>query len=325
MNKDRVLVIGANGQIGTVLSNALRDVYGVSNVVTADITSPKKSVIGYFEKLDILDGKRLSTIVKKYEITQIYHLAAMLSAKGEQNPHFTWKLNMDGLFNVLEVARQEQIKKVYFPSSIAVFGKNTPQVNAPQFTALQPQTMYGITKVAGEHLCDYYYHKYGVDVRSLRYPGLISYQSLPGGGTTDYAVDIFHKAIKGEHFECFLKEDTRLPMMYMEDAVRATLTLMDAPADQISTHHSYNIQAMSFTPAEIAAELRKTFPNFEISYKPDFRQEIAESWIESMDDSLAKKDWGWKAQYDLAAMTKDMLINLTKKHKSTEYNETNFL
>ena len=318
MSKSKILVIGANGQIGTVLSQALRDTYGMDEVVTADITSPKKNVVGYFEKLDVLNKEQLRTIVKKHGVSQIYHLAAMLSAKGEQNPHFTWKLNMEGLFNVLEVAREVHLKRIYFPSSIAVFGENTPPVKAPQLAALQPQTMYGITKVAGEQLCEYYYHKYDVDVRSLRYPGLISYQSLPGGGTTDYAVDIFHKAIKGAPFECFLEADTRLPMMYMPDAIRATLKLMNAPADQISTHYGYNIQSMSFSPAELAAEIKKHIPHFEISYRPDFRQKIARSWIESMEDTLAKTDWGWQPEYDLETMTKDMLSKLNRKYQSQE-------
>ncbi len=327
MQKDKILVIGSEGQIGTVLSHALRKQYGIAGVVTADINPPRKAVIGHFEKLNVLDGKRLFEIVKKHGITQIYHLAAMLSAKGEQNPRLAWDVNMTGLINVLEVTRQEKLHKVYFPSSIAVFGGRTPKVATPQHTVLQPQTMYGITKEVGEHLAEYYFNKHQVDVRSIRYPGLISYQSMPGGGTTDYAVDIYHKAIAGENFECFLEANTRLPMMYMPDAVRATLELMEAPKDKLSMHYGYNIAAMSFTPAEVAQEIQKHMPNFEVSYAPDFRQQIAESWVESMDDTQAQTDWGWKPAYNLETMTTDMLFNLQqiKDHGSTEYNEQSFL
>lgn len=325
MSKEVILVIGANGQIGTVLSQALRDVYGIANVITSDIHSPRGSVIGEFEKLDILDAKRLNEIVKKYRITQIYHLAALLSATGEKNHLLAWKVNMDGLLNVLEVAREHKLNKIFHPSSIAVFGGQTPKHNTPQYTILEPRTMYGITKKAGEDLGQYYFEKFGVDVRGLRYPGLISYQSLPGGGTTDYAVDIFHKAVAGVPFECFLKADTRLPMMYMPDAIRATLELMEAPVDKLSMHYAYNLTAMSFTPAEIAAEIQKYIPDFQITYNPDFRQQIAESWIEDIDDSLARKDWGWMPEYDLASMTKDMLSNLQQMKKSASYDETRFL
>ena len=327
MPKDKILVIGSEGQIGTVLSHALCKIYGISGVVTADIRPPRNSVIGHFEKLDILDGNRLAQIVKKHKITQIYHLAAILSANGEKNPLLAWDINMKGLLNVLEVARQEKLDKVYCPSSIAVFGGQTPKVATPQHTILQPQTMYGITKEAGEHLSEYYYNKYQVDVRSLRYPGIISYQSMPGGGTTDYAVDIYHKAVAGEKFTCFLEEDACLPMMYMPDAVRATIELMEAPVDQLSTHYSYNVSAMSFTPAEIAASIKAIIPDFAIVYQPDFRQEIAASWVQSMDDSLARKDWGWQEEYNLEAMTADMIMNLRtlKEKKSADYNESNFL
>jgi threonine 3-dehydrogenase len=325
MGKEVILVIGANGQIGTVLSEALREAYGIANVITSDINPPRDSVIGHFEKLDVLNAKRLTEIVKKYGVTQIYHLAALLSAKGEQNPRLTWQVNMDGFYNVLEVARNEGIKKIFHPSSIAVFGGQTPKHNTPQYTILEPSTMYGITKKAGEDLANYYYQKYNVDVRGLRYPGLISYQSMPGGGTTDYAVEIYHKAVKGEDFSCFLKADTRLPMMYMPDAVRATLELMEAPVDQLSMHYAYNVHAMSFTPAEIAAEIQKHIPNFKISYAPDFRQEIAESWIETIDDSMARQDWGWKAEYTLETMTMDMIDNLSLPKSKKRYDETKFL
>lgn len=327
MQKDKILVIGSEGQIGTVLSHALRKKYGIAGVVTADINPPRKAVIGHFEKLNVLDGKRLFEIVKKYKITQIYHLAAMLSANGERNPRLAWDVNMTGLINVLEVARQENLDKVYFPSSIAVFGGRTPKEQTPQHTILQPETMYGITKEVGEHLAEYYFNKHQVDVRSIRYPGLISYQSLPGGGTTDYAVDIYHQAVAHQPFECFLEADTRLPMMYMPDAVRATLELMEAPTSQLSMHYGYNVAAMSFTPAEVAKAIQKHIPDFEISYAPDFRQKIAASWVESMDDAQAREDWGWQPEYNLESMTEDMLINLQriKEHGPTTYDEQSFL
>lgn len=327
MRTDKILVIGSEGQIGSVLSHSLREVYGIPNVITSDLNPPRTSVIGYFEKLNVLDGNRLLEIVQKHKITQIYLLAALLSAKGEQNPRQTWDVNMSGLFNVLEVARQEQLDKVYFPSSIAVFGGQTPKKETPQFTVLQPETMYGITKEVGEHLSQYYFKKFGLDVRSLRYPGLIGYESLPGGGTTDYAVDIFHKAIADEHFECFLESKTQLPMMYMPDAIRATLELMDAPLEKISMHYGYNIRAMSFSPEELASEIKKHLPTFQISYKPDFRQKIAESWVESMDDSYARNDWGWQEKYDMPAMVHDMIINLKRiKEKGTSsYDEKMYL
>lgn len=327
MRTEKILVIGSEGQIGSVLSHSLREVYGIPNVITSDLNNPRSSVIGYFEKLNVLDGNRLLEVVQKHKITQIYLLAALLSAKGEQNPRMTWDVNMNGLFNVLEVARQEKLNKVYFPSSIAVFGGQTPKKATPQFTVLQPETMYGITKEVGEHLAQYYFKKFGLDVRSLRYPGLISYQSLPGGGTTDYAVDIFHKAVAGEPFECFLENDTQLPMMYMPDAIRATLELMNAPLEKISMHYGYNIRAMSFSPEELANEIKTHIPDFQITYKPDFRQKIAESWVESMDDSYARNDWGWQEKYDMPAMVKDMIVNLKKiKAKgSSSYDEKMYL
>lgn len=313
MPADTLLIIGSQGQIGTVLTESLREIYGRDRVIAADLRTPQHPTDGPFEQLDILDGERLLQVIKKHGITQIYHLAALLSAKGEQNPRQTWTVNMNGLFNVLEVARQENLAKVYFPSSIAVFGGQTPKKATPQFTVLQPETMYGITKEVGEHLANYYWKKFNVDVRSLRYPGLISYQSLPGGGTTDYAVDIFHKAVAGEVFDCFLERDTTLPMMYMPDAIRATIELMDAPAHQLSLHYGYNVRAMSFAPEELAAEIRKHIPNFQINYNPDYRQQIAESWVESMDDSHARNDWGWGEEYDLSAMVNDMIWHLYNK------------
>ena len=313
MGKEKLLIIGANGQIGTVLTAALRGRYGKNRVIATDIR-PSATQDGPFEILNILDQQRLLEIVKKYKVNQIYHLAAILSARGEENPSQTWDINMKGLFNVLEVAKSTKIHKVFFPSSIAVFGEATPQTDTPQATVLDPTTVYGISKAAGEHWCQYYHLKYGIDVRSIRYPGVIGHQTLPGGGTTDYAVDIFHKAVKGENFECFLKRNTRLPMIYMDDVIRATIELMEAPAKKIKTRTSYNLAAMSFTPSEITKEIRKHFPKFKVTYKPDARQAIADSWTETIDDSQARKDWGWKEEYDLAAMTSDMIFHLKKKY-----------
>ena len=312
---DTVLVIGACGQLGSELTLELRNMYGGSNVVAADIAAPKQADLrdsGPFEKVDVLDTKVLADLASKYKFKQIYHLAAVLSATGERNPKFAWKLNMDGLFNVLDLALEHKVEKVYWPSSIAVFGPNTPRQNTPQHTVMDPNTVYGISKQAGERWCEYYFEKYGLDVRSLRYPGLIGYKALPGGGTTDYAVDIYHKALEGETYECFLSENTYLPMMYMPDALKSTLDLMHAPAEQVKVRSSYNLSAMSFSPEEIAASIRKFIPDFKITYKPDYRQQIADSWPQSVDDSAAQQDWGWKPAYDLDAMTEDMLLNLKK-------------
>ena len=325
MGKEVILVTGSNGQIGTVLCEALREIHGIANVISTDKTVPRRTIIGYFEKLDVLDNKRLYEIIQKYRVTQIYHLAALLSATGEKKPQLAWKVNMGGLFNILDAALSNGINKIFHPSSIAVFGGNTPKQNTAQSTILEPETMYGITKKAGEDLGNYYFYKYGLDVRGIRYPGLISYQSMPGGGTTDYAVDIYHKAVAGEHFECFLKEGTRLPMLYMSDAVKGTIELMEAPVEKLSHHYAYNLGAMSFAPEEIAAEIQKHIPEFSISYKPDFRQQIAESWIENMDDSCARNDWGWNPKYDLTSMTEDMISNLRKLQKNKNYDETRFL
>ena len=312
MGKEKILIIGANGQIGTVLTAALRERYGKNRVIASDIR-PAAKADGLFEILNILEEKSLVKIIEKHQVNQIYHLAAILSAKGEENPARTWDINMKGLFNVLEVAKMEQIEKVFFPSSIAVFGAATPQHNTPQSTILDPTTVYGISKAAGEHWCQYFHMKYGIDVRSLRYPGVIGHQSLPGGGTTDYAVDIFHKAVKGENYECFLSANTRLPMIYMEDAVRATIELMEAPTEKIKTRTSYNLAAMSFTPEEITIEIQKHFPNFKVSYQPDSRQVIADSWTETIDDTEARLDWGWKEGFNISQMTRDMIFHLKKK------------
>lgn len=304
-----VLVTGANGQIGSVLVKALREKYGKSHVIATDIRDSGALEEGIFQPLDVLDARALAAAVERWQVTEVYHLAAILSAKGEQNPRQAWEINMNGLFNILEAARQYQLK-VFFPSSIAVFGEHIERVDTPQFAVLAPTTVYGISKAAGENWCQYYFHKYGVDVRSLRYPGIIGYQSLPGGGTTDYAVDIFHVALRNEPFVCFLAEDARLPMMYMDDAIRATLELMEAPAEKLRIRTSYNLAAMSFSPAEIAAAIRQHLPGFSIRYEPDFRQQIAEGWPQSIDDSHARADWGWQPAFDLLRMTEDMLLHL---------------
>jgi len=312
MTKKTILITGAGGQIGSVLTKTLRDTYGANAVVATDIRSTELGD-GPFELLDVLNGNRIHELVKRYKVTEIYHLAAILSARGEQNPKIAWDINMDSLFNVLDVAKEQNIK-VFFPSSIAAFGPNTPKVNTPQDTITQPSTVYGISKAAGENWCQYYFLKYGIDVRSVRFPGIIGYQSLPGGGTTDYAVDIYHKAILGEDFTCFLKEDTRLPMLYMDDAIQGVLQLMEAPTDRLSVRTSYNLAGVSFTPAEISAEIQKHLPAFKINYEPDFRQAIADSWPQSIDDQMARQDWNWQAQFDLARMTTDMLSHLQEQY-----------
>lgn len=309
MKQEKILIIGAGGQIGSVLTGALREVFGADNVVATDLR-PLPAQDGPTETLDALNARALAGMVNKHRITQIYHLAAILSASGESRPLWAWDINMRSLFNVLEVARKKQLHKVYYPSSIAVFGKEAHRNDTPQYEVLIPETVYGISKAVGENWANYYFKRYGLDVRSLRYPGIIGYQSLPGGGTTDYAVDIYHYAVKGQPFTCFLRENTPLPMLYMDDAIRATLELMEAPAEKIQVRTSYNLAGMTFTPGEIAASIKKEVPGFEISYAPDFRQAIADSWPGSIDDSAARRDWGWKPRFDLDAMTKDMLLHL---------------
>ena len=310
---EKILVIGAFGQLGSELTDGLRKKFGETNVVASDLRSdhPKASE-GIFEQLDVTDAGRLAEIVEKYEITQIYHLAALLSSVGEGNPQLAWRINMDGLVNVLEIAREKKLNKIYWPSSIAVFGPDSPKQHTPQFTVMNPTTIYGISKLAGEQLCAYYHAKFGVDVRSIRYPGLIGWKSMPGGGTTDYAVDIYHKAVEGENYSCFLNEGTALPMMYMDDAIRGTLELMDAPAEQIKVRTSYDFSGISFAPEEILASIQKTIPEFNMSYAPDHRQQIAESWPQSIDDSKAHEDWGWKPEFDLDRMSEDIITNLKK-------------
>ena len=312
MQKEKILVIGASGQIGVELTLALRKMYGSPNVLASDLREENELLkgTGPYVSLDVMNKEMLHVQVIRQNVTQIYLLAAILSATGEKNPGLAWNLNMHGLLNVLDIAREEKIQKVYWPSSIAVFGPTSPKKNCPQQTIIEPITVYGISKYAGEFWCNYFHHRFGVDVRSLRYPGLISYKSAPGGGTTDYAIEIFHEALEEKKYSCFLKDDTYLPMMYMPDAIRATIELMEAHAQRISIRTSYNISAMSFAPKDIAAELKKYVPDFTIQYAPDYRQKIADSWPQSIDDSVARNDWGWKHEYDLPKMTKDMLENL---------------
>lgn len=312
MVKEKILVIGASGQIGVELTLALRKIYGDANVVASDLReqNPLLEGTGPYVSLDVMNKEMLHVQVIRQNITQIYLLAAILSATGEKNPGLAWNLNMQGLLNVLDIAREEQIHKVYWPSSIAVFGPTSPKKNCPQQTIIEPTTVYGISKYAGEFWCNYFHQRFGVDVRSIRYPGLISYKSAPGGGTTDYAVEIFHEALEEKKYECFLTEDTYLPMMYMPDAIRATIELMEAPAEKIKIRTSYNVSGMSFSPKEIAAEIQQYIPDFKISYKSDYRQTIANSWPQSIDDTVARNDWGWKEEFGLSAMTKDMIANL---------------
>ena len=314
MQKEKILVIGASGQIGVELTLALRNIYGNNNVIASDLREENDLLkgTGPYVSLDVMNKEMLHVQVIRQNITQIYLLAAILSATGEKNPNLAWSLNMQSLLNVLDIAKEEQLTKVYWPSSIAVFGPTSPKQNCPQQTIIEPATVYGISKYAGEFWCNYYFNRYGVDVRSLRYPGLISYKSAPGGGTTDYAIEIFYEALQHKKYECFLTEDTYLPMMYMPDAIKATIELMEAPTEKISIRHSYNISSMSFSPKEIAAAIQKIIPEFKITYKEDYRQTIANSWPQSIDDSVARKDWNWNHEFNLESMTKDMLLNLKK-------------
>jgi len=306
----RILVIGSSGQIGTELVEELRILYGNENVIASDIRVPQVNQTGPFEILDILNKVQLLEIVEKYNIKEVYLLAALLSATAEKNPAFGWDLNMNSLFNVLDLAKEKIIDKIFWPSSIAVFGPTTPKGNTPQYTVMEPSTVYGISKQAGERWCEYYHTQYGVDVRSIRYPGLIGYKSKPGGGTTDYAVDIFHQALLNKKYECFLEKNTMLPMMYMPDAIKATINIMKVNDADIKIRSSYNIAGMSFSPNEIATEIKKIIPDFEISYAPDYRQKIANSWPNSINDDAAKNDWGWFPEFDLKILTKNMLENL---------------
>lgn len=319
--QNKILVIGACGQLGSELTAVLRQQYGESHVIASDVHLPAAGALcegGIFEKLDVLDARRLGEVLNRHHITRIYVLAAVLSATGEKHPKFAWNLNINGLLHVLDAAVEKKIAQIFWPSSIAVFGPHTPSEHTPQFTITDPNTVYGISKQAGELWCDYYHKKHGLDVRSVRYPGLIGYQALPGGGTTDYAVDIYYKALEEKAYECFLSENTYLPMMYMPDAIRATLELMEAEADQIRVRTSYNLAGISFSPKEIAQSIQRFIPDFRISYRPDFRQQIADSWPRSIDDSVARQDWGWKPAYSLDQMTEDMLFNLRIKKAASE-------
>jgi nucleoside-diphosphate-sugar epimerase len=315
MTKEKILVIGASGQIGVELTLALRNIYGAGNVIASDLREQNDLLkgTGPYVSLDVMNKEMLHVQVIRQGVTQIYLLAAILSATGEKNPGLAWHLNMQGLLNVLDIAREEKLSKVYWPSSIAVFGPTSPRQQCPQQTVIEPTTVYGISKYAGEFWCNYYFNKFGVDVRSLRYPGLISYKSAPGGGTTDYAVEVYHEALESGSYKCFLEKDTYLPMMYMPDAIRATIELMEAPNEKIRTRTSYNLAAISFSPEEIAAAIRQHLPSFSISYEPDYRQAIANSWPQSIDDSVARNDWGWKHEFDLQKMTADMLENLRRQ------------
>ncbi len=316
--EDTILIIGACGQIGTELTERLREVYGGENIIASDIREGNDEMMaaGPFEIVDATNKERILEVIEKYNVNQVYLMAAMLSATAEKYPLKGWDLNMTSLLAVLELAKDKYIEKVYWPSSMAVFGNTSPKMNTPQQTVMEPSTVYGISKVAGEHWCNYYHNKYGVDVRSIRYPGIISWKTLPGGGTTDYAVDIYFEALKNKNFECFLSENTRLPMMYMKDAIDATIQIMQANPEEIKIRTSYNLGAISFTPKEIANEIKMHIPDFSISYKPDFRQDIADTWPQIIDDSQARKDWGWKHEFDLASMTSDIISNLKK---SKEY------
>ncbi|GDX43836.1 MAG: hypothetical protein RL640_802 [Bacteroidota bacterium] len=312
MKKEKILVIGACGQIGVELTLALRKIYGGSNVVASDLREENDLLkgTGPYVSIDVMNKEMLHVQVIRQNITQVYLLAAILSATGEKNPPLAWHLNTQSLLNVLDIAKEEKLSKVYWPSSIAVFGPTSPKENCPQQTIIEPTTVYGISKYAGEFWCNYFYHRYGVDVRSIRYPGLISYKSAPGGGTTDYAIEIYHEAKEKKKYTSFLEADTKLPMMYMPDAIRATIELMEAPADKLTVRTSYNLAAMSFSPKEIAGSIQKSIPEFQITYKPDYRQQIANSWPQSIDDAQARVDWGWKHEYDLDKMTQDMLQNI---------------
>lgn len=309
----KILIIGACGQIGTELTQKLRTIYGTDNVIASDIRKLNTDVVnsGPFEVVNALDFNQIEHLVEKHNITDVYLMAALLSATAEKNPAFAWDLNMNSLFHVLNLAKAGKIKKIFWPSSIAVFGPTTPKENTPQYTVMEPSTVYGISKQSGERWCEYYHNIFGVDVRSIRYPGLISWSSPPGGGTTDYAVDIYHKALSDKTYECFLSSETKMPMMYMDDAINATIQIMQAPVEQIKIRSSYNLAAISFTPTEIAAEIKKHIPEFTITYNPDFRQKIADSWPASIDDSSAREDWGWKHKFDMDTMTTDMLEHLS--------------
>ena len=319
---EKILIVGAAGQIGSELTEKLRSIYGTTNVVASDINTNNETLVnsGPFEIIDAKNFDQLKTCIVNHDITTVYLMAAMLSASAEKSPMSAWELNMESLFHVLNLAKDGFIQKIFWPSSIAVFGPTTPKVNTPQHTIMEPSTVYGISKLTGERWCEYYHKKFGVDVRSLRYPGILSYKTLPGGGTTDYAIDIFHKALSDQKYECFLTANSTLPMMYMDDAIDATIKLMQAPNEVISLRSSYNLAAISFNPEELAQSIRNYIPNFEIQYKPDFRQSIADSWPNSIDDSVAREDWNWQHRYNLEAITNKMINGLkTSYHNQQHY------
>jgi nucleoside-diphosphate-sugar epimerase len=319
MQSETILIIGSGGQLGTELCEALRTQYGSGNVVATDIVALPQAISegGPTEQLNILNKQEFIDILDRHKPTQIYHLAALLSATAEKNPKLGWDLNMNGLFHVLDAAVERKISKVYWPSSIAVFGPNTPRMHTPQYCVMDPNTIYGISKLAGERYCEYYFQKHGLDVRSIRYPGLIGYKSAPGGGTTDYAVEIYHYAVENKAFTCFLSENTELPMLYMPDAIKATINLMESPAENIKIRSSYNVAGMSFNPTQIAESIRKIVPSFAMSCQPDFRQAIADSWPDSIDDTAARNDWNWLPDYDLDKMSVDMIENLKLQKQQT--------
>ncbi len=312
----RILVTGALGQVGTELTPRLRERYGMENVLATDIREPVEGAhLGLFELLDVTDLHRVREVIKEYDIDYIFHLAAILSAAGEMRPQLAWRVNIEGLRNILEASREFEVERVFFPSSIASFGPETPREMAPQDTIMRPKTMYGITKLAGELLCDYYYYKYGVDVRGVRYPGIISSEALPGGGTTDYAVEMFHYAVKEGHYVCFVSRETVLPMIYMPDAIRAAIELMEVDISRLKHHNAFNVSGMSFSAGELEEEIRRHIPHFTVEYRPDFRQGIAETWPRSIDDSAAREEWGWRPLYNLSFMVEDMIMKLKKKYE----------
>ena len=317
---EKILVTGATGQIGSELVPELRKIYGNNNVIVGVHSRPPPGDLtnGPTEKVDVADKQSIEKAVTKYNVDTIYHMAAILSSAGEKDPWLAWKVNMDGTYNVLETAREHNLVRIFCPSSIAAFGPETPRENTPQDTVLRPRTMYGLTKVAGELLCNYYFNKFGLDVRGVRYPGIISNKTLPTGGTTDYAVEIFYEAIKNGRYQCFLREDSTLPMMYMPDCIKATIDLMNADLKKLKHHADFNLAAMSFSPKEISDEIKQNLPKFIITYKPDHRQAIADSWPKSIDDSTAREEWGWKPSYNLKVMVKDMLEVLGEKHKQKQ-------
>ena len=314
-SQKKFLVIGSNGQIGTVLTNRLGEKYGFENVVGSDLRPPENQTKFIFEECSVLDKDRLEKIISKYNITDVYLLAAYLSAKGEQNIEKAWDLNINGLLHILNFAKDKKIQKIFWPSSIAVFGPTTPKNNVEQNAITEPATIYGVSKLAGESLCNYYHNKFGIDVRSIRYPGLIGWESMPGGGTTDYAVDIFHEAIKNGQYTCFLSEDRTLPMMYMNDAIKATIGIMEAPFEKIKIRTSYNLSSLHFNPKQLEKEIKKYFEDFKIIYKPDERDQLAKGWPESINDDCARKDWGWQPNFNLSQMVSDIILNLTNRYK----------